>query len=77
MDISIRRNLKPLKWYLAWIFLHMSNMVHQVAVGFENFEDFFLIEKMLKKVLNADLSLILGRDGGLHLSVGKLSERSL
>jgi len=38
-------------------------MVHQVAVGFENFED-FLMEKMLKKVLNADLSLILGRDGG-------------
>ena len=120
MDVSIRRNLKPLKWNLAWNVLHLSDMVHQVAVGFENFEDFFfngknaeksfkcwsffdfrkrwgaytcqsgsyqkdhyeipvhhqvafgfgnfednyLMEEMLKEALNRDLCLTLGRDEG-------------
>ena len=39
-------------------------MVHQVAVGFEIFEDNDLMEEMSKKVLNPDLSLIVGRDEG-------------
>ena len=49
---------------MAWSFLHLSDMVHQVAVGFEIFEDNDLMEEMSKKVLNPDLSLIVGRDEG-------------
>ena len=37
---------------------------HQVAFGFGNFEDNYLMEEKLKEALNRDLCLTLGRDEG-------------
>ena len=48
----------------AWSFLHLSDMVHQVAVGVENFEDNYSMEEMPNFFKNPDLSLIVGKDEG-------------
>ena len=39
-------------------------MVHQVAVGVENFEDNYSMEEMPNFFKNPDLSLIVGKDEG-------------
>jgi hypothetical protein len=63
MDFSIRRSLMPWKRILASIFLHRSDLVHQVIFCFENIaKDKYSMEEMMIDGFNVDHSLIVGRD---------------